>query len=232
MNYRFRQAANGFARQRTGRTRAARSVRCAGTQVAHSLKAILEDYPPQACRGLVQPRRLARHEPRRCSCCTESGDSVARSRRQRQQLVALLQFTSFGAPMVYYGDEAGIDAPGTQWLRRSVQPRAVSMGGRERERRHVRAGGAVHARPGTPGSARCGRLAGVRGAASFSRDSSRTTTCLAFGRVGAPNKPVIVALNKGAQAAAVGFRCAACIRTARSSRMHSAARTSRRVKGA
>ena len=41
----------------------------------------------------------------------EPSDSLATA-KQRQRLVAFLQFTSFGAPMVYYGDESGINAPG------------------------------------------------------------------------------------------------------------------------
>ena len=42
---------------------------------------------------------------------TETGDTGLTQAKQRLKLAALFQFTYIGAPMVYYGDEAAINAP-------------------------------------------------------------------------------------------------------------------------
>jgi cyclomaltodextrinase / maltogenic alpha-amylase / neopullulanase len=42
----------------------------------------------------------------------EPGDDGLTQARERLELAALLQFTYVGAPMIYYGDEAAINAPG------------------------------------------------------------------------------------------------------------------------
>jgi hypothetical protein len=42
--------------------------------------------------------------------------------KQRLRLAALLQYTYVGVPMVYYGDEVGIDAPGPDPFDRPPYP--------------------------------------------------------------------------------------------------------------
>jgi len=42
---------------------------------------------------------------------TEQNDSGLTQAKERLKLAALFQFTYIGAPMIYYGDEAGMNAP-------------------------------------------------------------------------------------------------------------------------
>jgi cyclomaltodextrinase / maltogenic alpha-amylase / neopullulanase len=42
--------------------------------------------------------------------------------RERLKLAALLQYTYVGAPMVFYGDEVGINAPGSDPFMRAPYP--------------------------------------------------------------------------------------------------------------
>ena len=74
----------------------------------------------------------------------ESGDSLAVA-RERQRLAALLQYTYVGVPTARRRRRGRDRRAGQERLRRSVQPRAVSVDGRERQRGHVRAAGGLHA---------------------------------------------------------------------------------------
>ena len=70
-----------------------------------------EDYPPQASAAAFN--LLDSHDTNRALFVfTESGDNGLTQARERLALAALVQFTYIGAPMVYYGDEAAINAPG------------------------------------------------------------------------------------------------------------------------
>jgi len=110
MNYRFRQAADGFARITPWSDASGGIDPLTPSQLDHSLKAMLEDYPLAASQ--VNFQLLDSHDTNRALfVLTEPGDSLAVA-KERQKLAALLQFTYVGAPMVYYGDEVGINAPG------------------------------------------------------------------------------------------------------------------------
>jgi glycosidase len=121
--------------------------------------------------------------------------------RQRQRLVALLQFTSFGAPMIYYGDEAGIDAPGRGGFgdpyNRAPYPWADETGNVN-----------VYGPADQVMIDWCSTLATLRQLLPALRTGAQTTlftnaSVYAFARVGAPHKPAIVALNKSGQPATV-----------------------------
>ena len=169
MNYRFRQAAIGFAQNLTA------------AQLDHSLKAILEDYPRAA--AAVSFNLVDSHDTSRISYAV--GDA--------QRLVAMLQFTSLGAPMVYYGDEAGIVAPDKNGFadpyNRAPYPWADQGGSPDQGLIDYYA-----------------RLAAVRHKLPALRLGSLVTLSAkgdvyAFERVLPPDKPVIVVLNKGASSA-------------------------------
>jgi glycosidase len=206
MNYRYRQAATGFVRQ-TNWTDSSGTIRALRpSQVANSLKAILEDYPPQA--SAVSFNLVDSHDTNRVlHVLTEPGDSLTTA-KQRQRLVAFLQFTSFGAPMVYYGDEAGINAPGRSGFgdpyNRAPYPWDDESG-------NVNTYGPAEQFMTDWYSAlatlrqiwpvlRTGSV--VTLLTGDTTSSSADNGVYAFGRVGAPNRPVTVALNKGRESAA------------------------------
>ena len=72
--------------------------------------AIREDYPLPAQRSMLN--LIDSHDTNRALfSLTELGDNGLTEAKQRLKLAAIFQFTNIGAPMVYYGDEAGINAP-------------------------------------------------------------------------------------------------------------------------
>jgi glycosidase len=167
MNYRFRQAALGFAQK------------LAPAQLDHSLKAILADYPRAA--SAVSFNLVDSHDTSRVGYVTPDG----------QRLVALLQYTSFGAPMLYYGDEAGIDAPDKNGFNDPYN-RAPYPWGSEN--------------PGLLDYYR--KLGALRHSLPALRTGSLLTlstkgNVYVFERLSPPDKPVIVALNKGTSPAVV-----------------------------
>ena len=89
-NYRFRAAALGFMSP-TGTTSA--------TELDTLLASVREDYPPQAVQASMNI--IDSHDVER-ALTSVGGD------KNRLRLLALLQFTSAGAPTIYYGDEAGL----------------------------------------------------------------------------------------------------------------------------
>ena len=203
MNYRYRQAANGFVRQ-TNWTDSSGTIRALRpSQVANSLKAILEDYPPQA--AAVSFNLVDSHDTNRVlHVLTENGDSL-RTAKQRQRLVAFLQFTSFGAPMIYYGDEAGINAPGRSGFgdpyNRAPYPWEDESGNANTygpaERFMIDWYSTLATLRQIWPVLRNGSV--VTLLTGDTTGSSTDNGLYAFGRVGAPNKPVIVALNKNGQ---------------------------------
>jgi cyclomaltodextrinase len=110
MNYRFRSAVDGYVRltnysDSSGEIRALRP-----SQLDHALDAILEDYPRAATESSFS--LIDSHDTNRALfVLAEPGDTRAVA-TERQRLAALLQFAWVGAPMVYYGDEVALDAPG------------------------------------------------------------------------------------------------------------------------
>ena len=115
MNYRFRKNVLGFARDTAqwndndnngGNTIIALSP----SQFDHALRSVREDYPLQATAAMLN--LIDSHDTNRALyVLTLLGDSGLTQARERLQLTALFQFTYLGAPMVYYGDEAGLDSP-------------------------------------------------------------------------------------------------------------------------
>ncbi len=116
MNYRFRKSVLGFARgagvgwKDNDNNGSNELPGLSPSQLDHALTAIREDYPPAAGQGMLN--LVDSHDTNRAMfVLTETGDTGLTQATARLRLAALLQFTSVGAPMVYYGDEAGINAP-------------------------------------------------------------------------------------------------------------------------
>jgi glycosidase len=201
MNYRFRQIANGFARVTNWSDSSGTIPALRGTQAAHALAAILEDYPKQA--AAVSFNLIDSHDTNRALfVLTEPGDTYQVA-TERQQLAGLLQFTAFGAPMVYYGDEAGIDAPGRSGFgdpyNRAPYPWTDASGNVD-----------TYGPPADYMLSWYTRLGALRHSLPALRNGSFITlfannNVFAFARSAPPNRPVIVALNKGAQAAEVAI---------------------------
>jgi glycosidase len=167
MNYRFRRAALGFAQTLTA------------SQLDHSLKAILADYPRAA--SAVSFNLVDSHDTSRVGFVTP----------ERQRLVALLQYTSFGAPMLYYGDEAGIIAPDKNGFADPYNRAPYPWDSPDRSLLdyYTKLGAIRHALP----ALRTGSLVTL----------SAKGNVYAFERAAPPDKPVIVVLNKAAAPASV-----------------------------
>ncbi len=141
MNYRFRKNVLGFARGAGWRDNDNNGnneiVGLTPSQFDHALRSVREDYPPQATNAMFN--LLDSHDTNRALyVLTLLGDSGLSQAKERLKLAALFQFTYPGAPMVYYGDEAALNSPsladGEQRAGgRSLQPRALPVGRRERE---------------------------------------------------------------------------------------------------
>ena len=172
------------------------------SQLDHELKAVLEDYPAQA--AAVSFNLVDSHDTNRVLFeLTEAGDVTAAYVKQR--LVALLQFTSFGAPMIYYGDEAGINAPGKSGFgdpyNRAPYPWADESGNVPADADLIpfysQLASIRHSLP----ALRTGSLMTL-----LTGDTTKDSTdngVYAFARVSAPQKPVVVALNKSDRPATV-----------------------------
>jgi glycosidase len=197
MNYRFRHIAEGFVRQTTWSDSGGGLPALSPSRTAHALQAILEDYPKQA--AAVSFNLVDSHDTNRAlNVLTETGDSIAVA-KERQRLAALLQFTSFGAPMIYYGDEAGINAPGKSGFgdpyNRAPYPWSDESGDVN-----------TYGPPDLTMIDYYTRLASLRRSLPALRSGSVVTlftnaSLYAFARVAPPSKPVIVVLNKGGQEA-------------------------------
>jgi glycosidase len=111
MNYRFRRAVDGFVRTTEWSDSTGKIPARTPTQLDRALHAVREDYPPQASAAAFN--LLDSHDTNRALFVfTEPGDNGLTQARERLALAALLQFTYVGAPMIYYGDEAAVNAPG------------------------------------------------------------------------------------------------------------------------
>ena len=115
MNYRFRKNVLGFAR---GNANWGDNDNSGGNQIIallpsqfdHALRSVREDYPAQASAAMLN--LIDSHDTNRSLyVLTILGDSGLTEAKERLKLSALFQFTYLGAPMIYYGDEAALDAP-------------------------------------------------------------------------------------------------------------------------
>ena len=180
MNYRFRQAALGFGLT-VPFTDSSGTIRpLNASQLDHSLKAMLADYPRAA--SAVSFNLVDSHDTNRLSFVVGN---------DTQRLVALLQYTSVGAPMLYYGDEAGIVAPGKNGFADPYNRAPYPWDSPDRALidYYARLGAVRHALP----ALRTGALVTL----------STKGNVYAFERVAPPDKPVVVVLNKGAAPAPV-----------------------------
>jgi len=115
MNYRFREDASGFVHK------------LPPSKLAHALTAMWEAYPKQAVAASFD--LIDSHDTERAlSSFHEPSDTGLSEARQRLKLAALLQYTWVGAPMVLYGDEIAINAPGGDPLNRAPYPWSDATG--------------------------------------------------------------------------------------------------------
>jgi glycosidase len=193
MNYRFRQIAIGFVRQTSWTDSSGTIPALRPSQAAHALRAILDDYPKQA--AAVAFNLIDSHDTNRALyALTEPGAGGTTIAQQRLRLAALLQFTSLGAPMVYYGDEAGINAPGKSgfgdpynrapfpWTDESGNVLTYGPPDIRTTQYYEHLGALRHQYPGL----RTGSVVTLFASADI----------FAFARVAPPDKPIIVVLNK------------------------------------
>lgn len=115
MNYRFRRNVTGFARGRYNwiddNDNGNDSILAlTPSQFDAANRAVRDDYPAQASSAMLN--LIDSHDTNRALyVLTELGDTGLTQAKQRLELAALFQFTYVGAPMVFYGDEAAINAP-------------------------------------------------------------------------------------------------------------------------
>ncbi len=115
MNYRFRRNVTGFARGQYGWSDNNDNgndsiIPLTPSQFDTAMRAVRDDYPPQATSAMMNLMDSP-DTNRVLYVLTELGDTGLTQAKQRLELAALFQFTYIGAPMVYYGDEAAINAP-------------------------------------------------------------------------------------------------------------------------
>lgn len=115
MNYRFRRNVLGFARGRYGFIDNNNNgndsiIPLTPSQFDTANRAVRDDYPPQATAVMINLIDSP-DTNRALFVLTEQGDTGLFQAKQRLELAALFQFTYPGAPTVFYGDEAAINAP-------------------------------------------------------------------------------------------------------------------------
>jgi len=206
MNYRFRAAALGFAASTTvSDNNGAGGAPLAPSKLAHALTALWEDYPKDASRSSFD--LIDSHDTvRALSTLTAPGDGLTEP-RQRLKLAALLQYTWVGAPMVFYGDEVAINAPGTDPQNRAPYPWSDQSGDLS-----------LYGPPDLGVLDFYKRLGRIRADLPSLQEGNFVTLLTgdtekaaykdlyAFMRAAPPAKPVIVVLNKGAQEEAAFIR--------------------------
>ncbi len=115
MNYRFRRNVTGFVRwpynwvddNDNGNDAI---IPLTPSQFDTANRAVRDDYPLQATAAMMD--LIDSHDTNRALfVMTEAGDTGLVQAKQRLELAALFQFTYIGAPTVFYGDEAAINAP-------------------------------------------------------------------------------------------------------------------------
>ena len=113
MNYRFRKNLLGFARgfdwEDNDNNGGNKIIGLTPSQFNRSMMAIREDYPLPAQRAMLN--LIDSHDTNRALFALKNSFESEAEAKQRLKLAAIFQFTYTGAPMVYYGDEAGINAP-------------------------------------------------------------------------------------------------------------------------
>jgi glycosidase len=201
MNYRFRAAALRFAAGQTlSDSNGADGAPLTPSQLGHALTAMWEEYPRQA--SAVSFDLIDSHDTERALTTLARGGNLDEA-RARLRLAALLQFTWVGAPMVLYGDEVAINAPGGDPFNRAPYPWTDESG-------NV----GLYGPPDAATLAYYSKLGSLRRSLPALRSGSFQTLfadangVYAFARAAAPAKPVIVALNKsaGSQTATIPAR--------------------------
>lgn len=115
MNYRFRRNVTGFVRWPYDWVDANdngndKIIPLTPSQFDAANRAVRDDYPPQSTAAMLD--LIDSHDTNRALyVMTELGDTGLVQAKQRLKLAALFQFTYIGAPTVFYGDEAAINAP-------------------------------------------------------------------------------------------------------------------------
>ena len=113
MNYRFRKNVLGFARgfdfEDNDNNGNNKIVGLTPSQFNRAMLAIREDYPLPAQQSMLN--LIDSHDTNRALFTLKNSFESQAEAKQRLKLAAIFQFTYIGAPMVYYGDEAGINAP-------------------------------------------------------------------------------------------------------------------------
>ncbi len=193
MNYRFREDALGFVGSNTGASPLTPS------RLDHALAAMRQEYPLQA--SLASFNLIDSHDTiRALSSFVLSGDTELNQARARLRLAALLQFTYVGAPMVLYGDEVAINAPGSDPFNRAPYPWTDASGNvntygppdEETLQFYTLFAKVRSEYPALRSGAFTTLLTGDTTAASGDNDM------YAFLRSGGADKPVVVVLNRGA----------------------------------
>lgn len=115
MNYRFRRNVTGFARGQYGWVDNNDNgndsiIPLTPSQFDTANRAVRDDYPSQATAAMMNLIDSP-DTNRALYVLTELGDNGLTQAKQRLELAALFQFTYLGAPTVFYGDEAAINAP-------------------------------------------------------------------------------------------------------------------------
>lgn len=115
MNYRFRRNVLGFARGQYGwvdnNDNGNDSILAlTPSEFDHATHAVRDDYPPQAMDAMMNLID-SQDTNRALYVLTEEGDNGLTQAKERLELAAIFQFTYIGAPTVFYGDEAAINAP-------------------------------------------------------------------------------------------------------------------------
>jgi glycosidase len=178
MNYRFREDTNAFV------------MGGSPTQLAHALTVMAQEYPLQALAASLD--LIDSHDTQR-ALSTYGGD------KQRLRLAALLQFTYIGAPMILYGDEAAINAPGSDPFNRAPYPWTDASGDP-----------GLYGPPDQSMIDWFSQLARVRHSLPALMSGGfktllTTSDVYAFVRSGGAAKPVIVALNRGTGASSAAI---------------------------
>jgi glycosidase len=197
MNYRFRADAAGFARTTSDQGITALSP----SRLDHSLAAMREEYPPQASADSFN--LIDSHDTvRALNLLVQPGDNGLDQARERQRLAALLQFTYIGAPMILYGDEVGINAPGADPFNRAPYPWADASGDLSLYGPPDQGMLDYYTKLGRL-RAQLPALRATGFTSLLTGDTTRSSAdngVYAFLRAGGAAKPVIVALNNGSAA--------------------------------
>lgn len=114
MNYRFRKNILGFARgvgfKDNDNNGSNEIVGLTPSSFDAALASVREDYPKAATNAMMN--LVDSHDTNRALYeLTLLGDTGLTQAKERLKLTSLFQFAYMGAPTVYYGDEAAINAP-------------------------------------------------------------------------------------------------------------------------